>query len=93
MERYTYKATSNADADLIKAVQQVGNNWTAGLAQGDMQPIAHGLRERRQGLRTHGRSDRTPGRAIRGWRRGRACCIMACGMWPSKPMRLRRTAP
>jgi ketosteroid isomerase-like protein len=40
MERYTYKATSSADASLIEAVQQVGNRWTAGLAQGDVQPIA-----------------------------------------------------
>lgn len=40
MERYTYKATSSADASLIQAVQQIGNSWTAGLAQGDVQPIA-----------------------------------------------------
>ncbi len=40
MERYLYKATSDADTSLIQAVQQVGNSWTAGLAEGDVRPIA-----------------------------------------------------
>lgn len=40
MERYLYKATSDADSSLIQAVQQIGNRWTAGLAEGAVRPIA-----------------------------------------------------